>query len=136
MKDSVSFPYVHARAGVDTSLMPILPVELSLGSTVLQVGALLDTGAAVNVLPYPLGVQLGANWDEQRVALQLTGSLGHWPAKALLLTASLGCLGSVAMAFAWTKAESAPLLLGQVNFFSSFDVCFFRAERRFELRRR
>jgi hypothetical protein len=30
--------------------------------------ALLDTGASVNVLPYEVGLQLGAVWENQTVA--------------------------------------------------------------------
>ena len=37
-------------------------------------------------------------------------------------------------AFAWTQAAEVPLLLGQVNFFMEFDVCFFRAQAAFEIK--
>ncbi|WP_375513712.1 hypothetical protein [uncultured Nostoc sp.] len=37
--------------------------------------ALLDTSASVNVLPYEIGLQLGAVWQEQTVPIQLSGNL-------------------------------------------------------------
>jgi len=38
---------------------------------------LLDTGASVNVLPYNVGVQLGASWEEQRFSVTLAGNLAR-----------------------------------------------------------
>jgi len=38
---------------------------------------LLDTGASVNVLPYNVGVQLGASWEEQRFCVTLAGNLAR-----------------------------------------------------------
>ncbi|WP_244913187.1 hypothetical protein [Phormidesmis priestleyi] len=29
------------------------------------------------------------------------------------------------LVFAWTQATNVPLILGQVNFFMEFDVCFY-----------
>jgi hypothetical protein len=40
------------------------------------------------------------------------------------------------LAFAWTQADDIPLILGQVNFFMEFDVCFYRAQRAFDVRPR
>jgi len=55
------FPYVAAN-NLPTSLMPRLPMVLSLGGRSVEVNGLLDTGAAVNVLPYQVGLTLGAVW--------------------------------------------------------------------------
>ena len=38
------------------------------------------------------------------------------------------------LAFAWTRSDEVPLLLGQVNFFMEFDVCFYRSRYAFDLR--
>ncbi|QEH31948.1 hypothetical protein OJF2_04150 [Aquisphaera giovannonii] len=40
------------------------------------------------------------------------------------------------LVFAWTRSDTVPVLLGQVNFFMEFDVCFFRSRSEFELRPR
>jgi len=34
-----------------------------------------DRGASVNVLPYNVGVQLGASWEKQRFSVTLAGNL-------------------------------------------------------------
>jgi hypothetical protein len=39
----------------------------------------------------------------------------------------------VELAFAWTQATDVPMILGQVNFFMEFDVCFFRSQAAFEV---
>ena len=40
------------------------------------------------------------------------------------------------LAFAWVKDDGVPLILGHVNFFASFDVCFFGASSEFEIKPR
>jgi hypothetical protein len=39
----------------------------------------------------------------------------------------------VRLVCAWTRAEEAPVLFGQSNFFMEFDVCFYRSQRAFEI---
>ncbi|MEB3295431.1 MAG: hypothetical protein VKJ24_19935 [Synechococcales bacterium] len=38
---------------------------------------------------------------------------------------------TVDLAFAWTQAPNVPVILGHMNFFLLFDVCFYRAELAF-----
>jgi hypothetical protein len=94
---------------------------------------LLDTGAAVNVLPFGVGIDLGADWQAQTTSLQLSGNLARVEARLLLLTAQIQPFPPVRLAFAWTAAPDVPLLLGQVNFFMEFNVCFFRSELAFDI---
>ena len=37
-------------------------------------------------------------------------------------------------ASAWTRNNEVPVILGQVNFFMEYDVCFFRSRSAFEIR--
>jgi hypothetical protein len=39
----------------------------------------------------------------------------------------------VRLAFAWARQSDLPVLLGQMNFFVAFDVCFFRSRSSFEV---
>jgi hypothetical protein len=94
---------------------------------------LLDTGASVNVLPYEIGLQLGAVWEEQTVPIQLSGNLARMEARGLVLSATVAEFPSILLAFAWTEYREAPLILGHMNFFAEFDVCFYRADFAFEL---
>lgn len=87
----------------------------------------------VNVLPYSIGIDLGAIWDNQTTELQLTGNLAQFEARALLLSAAIGHFAPVRLVFAWTQAVEVPLLLGQVNFFMAFDACFYRSQLAFEV---
>jgi len=116
--------------------MPFLPLTLSRGALRVDVLGLADSGAAVNVLPFEMGMQLGAVWEEQTTHVLLTGNLARAEARALLVTARVGSIGEVLMAFAWTKLNSVPLILGQMNFFLEFSICFFRYESFFEVTRR
>lgn len=95
---------------------------------------MLDSGSTVNVLPYPLGLALGFVWEQQKIPITLTGSLSRMPAYGVIATGQVALFPSVELAFAWTQAEHIPLILGQVNFFMEFDVCFFRSQVAFEIK--
>src|SRR3972149_1946075 len=70
------FPFVEMDPIVGTvSLMPMLPMILSRGQKSLPVSGLLDTGAAINVLPHSIGIQLGADWKRQTTPVRLTGNM-------------------------------------------------------------
>ncbi len=127
------FPFVARTPsrGV-VSLAPMLPLTL-VGSSSLSVQGLLDTGAAVNVLPYSVGQKLGAVWEDPHPAVQLSGNLASCEAKGLLLSAAVGSFPPVQLVFAWARTDEVPLLLGQVNFFLEFDVCFYRSRGVFHL---
>ncbi len=114
-------------------VMPFLPLTLSKGNFSLEVMALLDTGASVNVLPYEIGINLGAVWDEQTIPIQLTGNLARSEARGLVLSGTVAQFKPVLLAFAWTQAREVPVILGHMNFFAEFNVCFYRHELAFEV---
>jgi hypothetical protein len=127
MPSTVEFPFS------DDEALPTIPITLNhLGSSV-SANALLDTGSTVNLLPYDIGVQLGATWEEQTIRLPLTGTLARVEARGLFLQVQIGDLEPVRLAFAWAQVSQVPLLLGQTNFFREFDVCFQRSRRTIEI---
>jgi len=63
----------------------------------------------------------------------LGGNLARFEARALVLQAKVERFSSVELAFAWTQDRNAPLILGHMNFFLAFDVCFYRSESAFEI---
>ena len=135
---AVHLPYLPL-AGIPGSLMPRLPLTLRLRERSAAVVGLLDTGSAINFLPYAVGVALGAVWEQQTMPVPLAGSLGQTEACALIVDAEhpqLTQIHPARLVFAWTKAEEVPIIFGQVNFFLAFDVCFYRAEAAFEIRPR
>ena len=105
-----------------------MPINLINQQSSLRKLALLDTGATVNVLPYPVGVELGYIWERQTATLNLTGNLAQYEARVVVIQAVIGQFEPVQLVFAWTKAVQVPLILGQVNFFMEFDVCFYRSQ--------
>ncbi len=137
MADFLRFSYSETRGSSgETLFRPILPVILTHRGTPYTAHAIIDSGADVNVLPYPIGIGLGGNWEQARTGLTLSGNLANYEARGILVNCTVGDLPSVQLAFAWTRAEHVPLLFGQVNFFMEFDVCFFRARSMFEIRSR
>ena len=129
------FPFTETDSSLKAaSPSPYLPLTLNYEDVFLPVSGLLDTGATVNVLPYEIGERLGAIWERQTVPVYLTGNLARFEARALVVSATVGKFAPVRLAFAWTKTSDVPLILGQVNFFLEFDVCFFRSQQIFEVK--
>ena len=132
---AASFPFIETNpAHGAVSLLPVLPLALAHQEQSVSVMGTLDTASTVNVLPYNVGLQLGFAWEEQGMSVRLTGNLAALEARAVLVTGIVGSFPPVRLAFAWTKATAAPLLLGQVNFFMEFDVCVFRSQGVFEVK--
>ena len=130
------YPYVvRDPASRTISLAPLLPLTLAKTNSA-STWALLDTGAAVSILPYRLGVELGAVWELQTIFVPLSGNLATIEARGLILSARIGNFPIVPLAFAWARTDSVPILLGQMNFFLEFDVCFHRSRASFEVRTR
>src|SRR6476620_709624 len=103
------------------SLAPMLPLTL-IGPESASTSGLLDSGAAINVLPYALGVQLGFDWDQQIRSVELSGNLAAVEARVIVTSAVVGRFPPVRLAFAWAKTDTVSAILGQVNFFMEFDV--------------
>ncbi len=116
-----------------SSILPYLPLTLINGDHSVNVTALLDTGASVNVLPYEIGLDLGAVWEKQTVPIQLSGNLAHSSARGLVLSGAVTQFAPVLLAFAWTQSSDIPVILGHMNFFAEFNVCFYRYELAFEV---
>lgn len=137
MLDGQSFPFTERTDSLGRlSVMPYLPLTLTNESRSVEVMALLDTGASVNVLPYEIGVQLGAAWEKQTVQIPLSGNLAHNEARGLVLSGSVAQYSPVLLAFAWTQSRDTPVILGHMNFFAEFNACFYRHELAFEIRPR
>ena len=137
LTEALRVPYAQQdeTLGIAGSL-PYLPLTLTYKNSSLATSGLLDTGAAVNVLPYDVGRRLNAVWEEQRTTVRLTGNLERFEARAILVTATVGTFAPVPLALAWTRTNDVPLILGQVNFFLEFEACFSRALKFFEVRPR
>ncbi len=114
-------------------IMLYLPLTHTLGDRSLEAIALLDTGASVNVLPYEIGFQLGAVWEHQTVSIPLSGNLAQSNSRGLVVSGTILQFSPVLLAFAWTEMRDTPIILGHMNFFAEFNVCFYRHELAFEI---
>jgi hypothetical protein len=129
------FPYRDrnpATPGFD--LMPDLPILLRSATHTLSGLALVDSGAAISVLPYSLGVQLGLDWQSQQLQIRLTGAFAQVEARGIAVEAVVGQLPPVRLVLAWAASDQVPFLLGEFNFFQAFDIAFFRSRGVFEIR--
>jgi hypothetical protein len=134
MIQPIKFPFISVNPALgEAGFRPILPIALTNSDRVVMAEGLLDTGAMVNVLPYKIGLELGFVWNKQNVPLDLAGNLAQYEARAVFVQAIVGQLEPVRLVLAWTRATGIQLLLGQVNFFMEFDVCFHRSQLNFEV---
>jgi len=134
MPNAQRYPFVSSDAALgEASFRPYLPLTLIYQQGSLTASGLLDTRASVNVLPYLVGVELGYQWERQSTALSLTGNLAQYEARVVLVQAIVEKFEPIQLAFAWTQATNVPLILGQVNFFMEFNVCFYRSQLQFEI---
>ncbi len=132
MRNAERYPFISSDTALgEANFRPYLPFALLRQQSSVTISALLDTGASVNVLPYSTGIELGYKWERQTTALSLTGNLAQHEARVVLAQAVVGQFEPVQLVFAWTQARNVPLILGQVNFFMEFDVCFYRSQLEF-----
>lgn len=133
MADKVRFAFTEVDPNLGAlSTLPYFPITLSYQNQSLRVIGLLDTSSSVNVLPYEIGLELGA-MARQRLSVPLGGNLSRFQARALVVSVIVEQFPPVELAFAWTQDRNAPLILGHMNFFLAFDVCFYRSELAFEI---
>ncbi len=115
--------------------MPLIDIQLSNGSKSLIVSALVDSGAALNILPFDIGIELGLVWEDQTFPIDLGGVLTGSQAYAVLLEAQITNVQPTQLAFAWVNRPSSEVrsLLGQVNFFQEFDIHFYGNQQLFDV---
>ena len=66
------FPFIERRNQKgEANIFPCVPISLRYGNCALEAFGLLDTGSSLNVLPYHLGLELGAVWEEQKLSIPL-----------------------------------------------------------------
>ncbi len=129
---SQQFPYPRNPEHPDTLGLPFIPIALFSRHDSFQGQALLDSGSMVNLLPYRVGQALGAAWGST-TPVSLTGALGKLPAYALKVETQIGDFPPQILTYAWTRSDDAPLILGLVNFFLKYNVCFFAADGTIEI---
>ena len=134
MRNYKRFPFIKKINNLgQENYVPYVPITLGYGDIYLESMGLLDTGATINVLPYNLGLQLGAIWQNQTVSIPLTGNLQPIEARGLVVSGVIDNFPSVRLAFAWAESNDVPFILGQVNFFREFNVCFYGSKLAFEI---
>lgn len=101
MVDRVRFAFTEVDPSLGAlSTLPYLPIVLTYQNQSLRVSGLLDTGSSVNVLPYEMGLRLGAVWERQRLSVPLGGNLSKFEARAVVMTANIEQFLPVELAFA------------------------------------
>lgn len=59
------FPFVEIDPMLGSaSALPYAPITLQPGDRKVQISGLIDSGSTLNVLPFDVGLQLGAVWEK------------------------------------------------------------------------
>ncbi len=96
---SPAFP--HLRGG-----LPLIEIALYHREYEITIPALVDSGAAMSVLPYDTGLELGFAWEEQTVPVDVGGVLKDTPAYGVLVRGQISHLPPVELVFAWVHRTS------------------------------
>ncbi|MEN9518229.1 MAG: hypothetical protein RLZZ381_817, partial [Cyanobacteriota bacterium] len=67
------------------------------------------------------------------VSIPLSGNLSRSEARGFVASGTVDPFAPVLLAFAWTQVADVPVILGHMNFFAEFNVCFYRHELAFEI---
>jgi hypothetical protein len=115
---------------------PLLEITILNQFKSVTIPALVDSGASLNILPFDIGNALNLNWNEQTYPLDLGGVLKGTQAFAVVLQTEVDGFPPVKLAYAWINKPSSEIkmILGQVNFFQEFDICFYGDQKAFEVR--
>src|SRR5690348_4874998 len=108
------FPYSSLDSRSSTP-MPRLEMTFGYHQIAIEVMGLVDSGSTVNVLPYSVGLSLGAVWENQPVIPGLVGSLRSVEVRALDVFAfhpQLAPQTSIHLVFAWAKSDEVPVIFG------------------------
>ena len=121
MTDKLAYPYlVRTEYVPDLVARPFLPVRIRYRQLEIQTMALLDSGSDINVLPYKLGLDLGADWDSREDIEGLEGIGGGLIAKRFVADLYIETWPSIRQIFAWARDDDIPVILGQVDFFQNY----------------
>ncbi len=125
---SAAFP--HLRGG-----LPLVEIVLCNEGHEITVPALVDSGAAMSILPYDTGLELGLSWEEQTVPVDVMGVLKDTPAYGVMLRGAISPLPPVSLVFAWVRRTSDEIrtILGQMNFFHHNKIIFEAYNETFEI---
>lgn len=114
--------------------MPRVPLSLEANGYHIETNALVDSGAMISVMPLDMGKELGMIWNEREATVSLGGITRGSDAMAILVSVQIGTYKPVELIFAWSKRNDIPLILGQVDFFRFFKVCFEGYNLEFEIK--
>lgn len=132
------FQYVD-RVEKATGPMPLLRLTLQYRRRSLDATGVVDSGASISVVPYYLGLALGAVWDEGLQPFPVAGTLGMSEGLGIRLSARHPRLNGgypLDLVFAWVRSDEMPIVFGQMSFFLEFDICFYRSLECFDVHRR
>lgn len=113
---------------------PVLPFRVERNGVKLDLTGIVDSGAMLSVLPYDVGSQFGVPWASLTSSTTIGGVAGGVPARFISFETTIASFPPITLIFAWAQSNTVPILLGHVQFFLEFEVCFFADNGTFQVR--
>lgn len=135
MTSPAVFPYIPLHPAHPVP-RPVLPFRAERNGIIADLQGVVDSGAMVSVLPYDVGARFGVAWSSLAYSTTIGGVAGSVPAKLLPLDTTVAPFPPIPLVYAWAQSNTVPLVLGHVDFFGSFEVCFFADKGIFHVRPR
>ena len=129
MKSKV-FPYQKVAR---LSVFPMLPIQLKSASHTISELALVDSGAALSVLPFDLGLQLGLDWNDAVIGSGLGNRIKPADSRFVFLDLIVESFQPFKNIFLWVNTNEIRLILGQANFLAHFDVLLSARKQEFTI---
>ncbi len=103
--------------------LPRLAIDLVSSTTQKKdLSALVDSASTTSVIPYTLGRELGLEWDES-IFPEIQPIRG-FKTLGVMLGTVFQDFGLIELGFSWVQSDTFPLILGQIDFFQHFRICF------------
>ncbi len=129
MKSRV-FPYQKVAR---LSVFPMLPLQLQAKNKTVNEIALLDSGAAMSVMPFELGVRLGLDWDTSLKGSGLGNLVKPEDSRLVFLDVLIDPFKPFKNVFVWINTDDVRFVVGQANFLAHFDVLLCARKQEFTL---
>ena len=111
----------------------MLPIQLKSTSHTISELALVDSGAALSVLPFDLGLQLGLDWNDAVIGSGLGNRIKPADSRFVFLDLIVESFQPFKNIFLWVNTNEIRLILGQANFLAHFDVLLSARKQEFTI---
>ena len=133
MDSIITLPYkkeISPRYG--KVLVPKIPVNIAGPKDNLTLDMLLDSGAAISLIPFSAGQEIGLTYDSLKMGTVSGIGEGHLPYIQSQIVINIQGV-EFPIRVGWSLVEEVPPILGRLDVFDHFNIEFRQVEDRIRL---